>query len=54
MFLVILLILVLVSLGLSLKEGFDYTTQNEEKYSDYQKLKDAYQEYIRILDLQIK
>lgn len=53
MFLVFLLLVVLLFLSLSLKEGFDYTSQNKEKYKNYQKLHDSYKEYIQILDLEI-
>jgi len=53
MFLVFIAGIVLVYLFL-LKEGMmDHTEQNQKKYTNYQKLKDAYEEYKRILNLQI-
>jgi hypothetical protein len=52
MFLVVVGILVLVYLlySLSVKEGMDYTAQNQEKYKYYQKLEDTYLKYQNILD----
>jgi regulator of protease activity HflC (stomatin/prohibitin superfamily) len=53
MFLVVLLILVLVSLLFSVKEGMDYTVPNQNKFDYYQVLQDTYSKYQNILDLTV-
>ena len=52
MFLIFIAVVVLVYL-FSVKEGIDHNAENQEKYSFFQTLQDAYDEYNRILSLNI-